>query len=1212
MLLSSITNFIPNIYIASAAGASNSLQASNPLGSGIETLSGNLTDRAGMSICRRNESTTENDYVDQNEYSDTSLTMIAFDPQKALNTGVSSNNLDYIDKSETSNSCVSSTVFDQTSVLNENAGNSSVDNLVNGNSNSPGIVNSFSETNYVDESANTFKASTVTDFKSSIYEDDLNLFDSGLTMNLNQSNFNVSSSVYNSPIHGDLTSQAALNRSSAASNIYSSGSNVNTSFPIQNKNNNFAVGFARQTGSNMLWFSHKNANLSLNPISPASVFGRIYKNTITYENVYPSTDIRYTLERNRLKEDIIVQKYTGVNEFNFQLSVNNAVYDKNFSGEIRFLDPGSSSPLFYIAKPFAVDKDGNRCDLVSIVIAETGSLKLTVDPDWLRKAVYPIIIDPTIYLPDTLFTRSSVAYNLQGTQIQANQPRYEAGKFGQAIMIEEGTTNLLTANQVSVETDTTGLNAIGGSITRNITNYWNGNASLECTTPGRSASEGMGTEAVMTSVSPLTTYTLSAYVKGSSGAVMLSAREETGTGVYIKDTQGPAVALTPSWQRLILTITTTSTTKRLCLFVATTSAQATTFYYDGGQIEQKTYATSCQLPETARAAETLSIPAASVLNASEGSIEFSVAFDSLKQTSTQYQAIFCTDNIYPGSRLLIMRDAYQSGRISVWDGDGSTEQSFVSNIIPQNGSYYFVTFTWSSAGRYLYINGQQVGSLSRTCSIGFAPDIHIGSWGSGSQLNGKIDDLRISNRARTLAEHQAAYNNSQPLPIDGITTCKMSFDGNLYVASHDVINAGITATFNRSSAAYKQNGTQVQMNQPRYETSKFGQAIMIEEGTTNKIVNGNFQSSFTSWTQQGAPATGELSEIIADGVRKVYHLYKTSELNYMRIYQNTTLLASTQYTVSLYAKGIGNVLIWDGTSLAQININGPGVYTKYTATFTTSTTTTIGIYLSINGGGTGTGECWFGDVSVEQKAYPTSFQDSIRAAETMTIPTADILNANKGSIEVIAYIDPTGVHSANNPNWSMIFAMADVQQSPYQEKNQISIRRSPNSTNWGVWFSNASSSCAAVNLGNITTAGWYNFGVTWQAGVGGYGYLNGVNKGYVAASYLPTTITAPIAYIGSWIGGMFQHNQLIDELRISCRLRTADEILSSYQSNQPLSVDIDTTYKLNFNDDTQRCNFVYEYDEDNRLNKIIENGTPIFEFIYDDNGNLLSKRKLGI
>jgi len=41
------------------------------------------------------------------------------------------------------------------------------------------------------------------------------------------------------------------------------------------------------------------------------------------------------------------------------------------------------------------------------------------------------------------FTRSSVAYKQDGTQVAANVPRFEPGKFSQAIMVGEGTTNLL-------------------------------------------------------------------------------------------------------------------------------------------------------------------------------------------------------------------------------------------------------------------------------------------------------------------------------------------------------------------------------------------------------------------------------------------------------------------------------------------------------------------------------------------------------------------------------------------------------------------------------------------------------------------------------------------------------------------------------------------------------------------------------------------------
>ncbi len=44
-----------------------------------------------------------------------------------------------------------------------------------------------------------------------------------------------------------------------------------------------------------------------------------------------------------------------------------------------------------------------------------------------------------------VFSRSSVAYLSTGIQVAANVPRSEAGKFGQAVMVEEGTTNFIFA-----------------------------------------------------------------------------------------------------------------------------------------------------------------------------------------------------------------------------------------------------------------------------------------------------------------------------------------------------------------------------------------------------------------------------------------------------------------------------------------------------------------------------------------------------------------------------------------------------------------------------------------------------------------------------------------------------------------------------------------------------------------------------------------------
>lgn len=156
----------------------------------------------------------------------------------------------------------------------------------------------------------------------------------------------------------------------------------------------------------------------------------------------------------------------------------------------------------------------------------------------------------------------------------------------QVLPFQEGTTNLLTANQASVETDTTGFNVSSGTtISRDTTEYWHGAASLKVVTDGSIANQGVATSGAATTVSPNTKYSCSAWVKGS-GSVLIRGRDDTGTF-----TDSSAITLTSAWQRLTVTHTTSATAANMWLSVLTSGTQAITFYADGLQIEQKAYAT---------------------------------------------------------------------------------------------------------------------------------------------------------------------------------------------------------------------------------------------------------------------------------------------------------------------------------------------------------------------------------------------------------------------------------------------------------------------------------------------------------------------------------------------------------------------------------------------------------------------------------------------
>ena len=93
----------------------------------------------------------------------------------------------------------------------------------------------------------------------------------------------------------------------------------------------------------------------------------------------------------------------------------------------------------------------NETDLQEIAHNGFGTLTF-VCPD-------PVALGPqriqTIAVADATFARNSVAYKSDGTQVAAGVPRFEAAVYNQGLRVEESTTtNLLTANQSSVETDT--------------------------------------------------------------------------------------------------------------------------------------------------------------------------------------------------------------------------------------------------------------------------------------------------------------------------------------------------------------------------------------------------------------------------------------------------------------------------------------------------------------------------------------------------------------------------------------------------------------------------------------------------------------------------------------------------------------------------------------------------------------------------------------
>jgi len=210
----------------------------------------------------------------------------------------------------------------------------------------------------------------------------------------------------------------------------------------------------------------------------------------------------------------------------------------------------------------------------------TNTFAWLLDTKWTLDST----LDPTEGADSMAYVRESVAYDDDGTQVAADTPVYDSG-----IRTVKETTNLLTANQSSVETDTTGFTGVESTITRDTTEYWNGSASLKVETNNATTVEGVVTNP-STDVSAALNYTFSCYVKGS-GTVKVILSERDAENAAIGQGESAPITLTSSWQEVSVSRLFGATGVKVRLLILTQTQQAATFYVDGLQLEQSDYAT---------------------------------------------------------------------------------------------------------------------------------------------------------------------------------------------------------------------------------------------------------------------------------------------------------------------------------------------------------------------------------------------------------------------------------------------------------------------------------------------------------------------------------------------------------------------------------------------------------------------------------------------
>ena len=146
--------------------------------------------------------------------------------------------------------------------------------------------------------------------------------------------------------------------------------------------------------------------------------------SVTYSNVLPGIDLRYTLVSNDTKEDIIVKEPCESYSYSFEIATDGlSVRCEN--GKIIFGDILTSKDVYYIPVPFMYDDIGEVSYEVFYSLEELQQnyyrLTVTANDKWINSAErrFPVIIDPSLtdiaQIDDTFVASVTPGTNYGGT-----------------------------------------------------------------------------------------------------------------------------------------------------------------------------------------------------------------------------------------------------------------------------------------------------------------------------------------------------------------------------------------------------------------------------------------------------------------------------------------------------------------------------------------------------------------------------------------------------------------------------------------------------------------------------------------------------------------------------------------------------------------------------------------------------------------------------
>ncbi len=187
---------------------------------------------------------------------------------------------------------------------------------------------------------------------------------------------------------------------------------------LENKENSFKLKFPKTIDDNKTIKFTENGygidwsilGINTSPIiyddsvlTPNSIRELININrTVMYEDIFPGVDIEYVLFGDQLKENIILEQYVENFSLTFEYKLKDLTLIKDINGKYVFVND-LNEVVYQFTDLFMFDNNLDYSEDILLSVTELGNktyeVTLTPSNEWLKNALYPVVIDPVFEDP---------------------------------------------------------------------------------------------------------------------------------------------------------------------------------------------------------------------------------------------------------------------------------------------------------------------------------------------------------------------------------------------------------------------------------------------------------------------------------------------------------------------------------------------------------------------------------------------------------------------------------------------------------------------------------------------------------------------------------------------------------------------------------------------------------------------------------------------